>query len=93
MRSCAGATGQPARYVNGMSAAVIVATTPVYAGGPVAGVVVPEVVVVVDPVVDVDALVDELLRARGEPEDPHAPTVTSNIVTTAPAHRCPRTGS
>jgi hypothetical protein len=65
----------------------------------VAGVVVPEVVVVagavlavvgdvvVDLVVDVDAMVDEARRAFAAPEDPHAPTVTSITVTNAPAHR------
>jgi hypothetical protein len=49
--------------------------------------------VVVDPFVDVDAVVDELLRANGSPEDPHAPVVTSITVTAAPAHRFPRTAS
>ena len=49
--------------------------------------------VVVDPVVDVDAMVDDMLRANASPEEPHAPAVTSINVTTAPAHRRPRTAS
>jgi hypothetical protein len=103
MRSCAGATGQPAWYVKGTSVAVIEATTPVNAGCAAAPeVAVPNVAVVavvrdvvavvgdvgVDPDVDVDAVGGEVRRAVcAEPDDPHAPVATSINVTTAPAQR------
>jgi hypothetical protein len=79
---------------------VIVATTPVNAGGEAGPeVVVPEVGVLagavlvvsdgcVDVVVEGDAVVGAARRAAfAEPDDPHAPVATSTNIATAPAHR------
>jgi hypothetical protein len=96
MRSWSGPTGQPARYDDGTSAAVIVATVPVNAGtrcviGATVVDVTGAIVVVVDDSVVVDAVdvatvagvvveLDRRSTARLDDDDPHAP-VTSTIKT------------
>jgi hypothetical protein len=100
IRNWSGPTGQPARYVDGTSAAVIVATVPVNAGivgvtgASVAGVTGATAVVVVDDEVVVATVVgvvvvvvvalDRRTTARPGDEEPHAPVATT--INTANAH-------
>jgi hypothetical protein len=104
MRSCAGPTGHPARYVAGTSAAVIASTVPVNGGGPGAAVVdamlggavaagfVVGGALVADVRVGVVDDDDAVLVAR-DPEPPHAPAASSIVSAGTPAHRGARTAS
>src|SRR6478609_2355153 len=102
-RSWSGPTGQPARYVDGRSGAVMAATVPVKRGAALAtggfvvvgafvvvetgGVVVVEVDVVVAMSVDVVIEGERCTAAAWGEDDPHAPLVRSISTTNAPARK------